>query len=69
MKGSQSLIIDIQEILKGMSSSDDISDGGFSPLTEGLNLVGNPGAIYAPAALVDADSDVNPYRRNYRFCS
>ena len=58
MKGSQSLIIDIQEILKGMSSSDDISDGGFSPLTEGLNLVGNPGAIYAPAALVDADSDV-----------
>ena len=57
MLGLQTLEIDASELLKGMSSGDDISDGGFSPLTEGLNLIANPGIIYAPAAEVNTDSD------------
>lgn len=57
MIGQQQLVLDWRTWLKGMSSSSEIDDGGFSPETEGVNLTAKPGAIYAPAALVDSDTD------------
>ena len=57
MLGSRQLVIDASEFLRGMSSGGDISDGGFSPDTEAINPIIEPGVIYAPAAAADADTD------------
>src|SRR3990167_392122 len=57
MVGQNQLIIDWRTWLKGMSSGSEIDDGGFSPEGDGVNLIGKPGVLYAPAAEVDADTD------------
>lgn len=58
MVGQQQLIIDWRTWLKGMSSSSEIDDGGFSPESDGFNLIGKPGVLYGPSAEVDADTDL-----------
>ena len=55
--GSQQLVLDAAEFLKGMSSGPEISDGGFSTQTEALNLIAEPGVLYAPAQAANIDTD------------
>lgn len=58
MTGSKTLNIDASEFLKGMSSSGEISDGGFSPAgARGFNMINTPGILYAPAQAADVDTD------------
>jgi len=57
MLGRNPLIIDAAEFLKGMSSGSEISDGGFSDESSGLNLIAEPGVVYGPSGIVDADTD------------
>lgn len=57
MVGKNTIVLDAAEWLKGMSSGSELGDGGFSTDTEGLNLISEPGVLYAPAASVDGDSD------------
>lgn len=57
MIGSKQIVIDASEFLKGMSSGSEISDGGLSTETEAVNLIAQPGVLYAPAAEVNGDSD------------
>lgn len=56
MIGRHQIVISGQELAsKGMSSGQDISDGAFSPETEAVNFLAQPGVIYAPAAEANAD--------------
>ena len=57
MIGKRQIVLDASEWLKGMSTGTEVADGGFSDLTEGVNLTNVPGVVYAPAASVDGDSD------------
>ncbi len=57
MIGYHQIVIGSAEWTKGMSSSSDISDGGFSNETDAVNLTYNPGVIYASAIAVDSDTD------------
>src|SRR3990167_10868979 len=57
MLGTRHIEIDASNFLRGMSSGGDISDGGFSPDTEAINPIIEPGVIYAPAIAVDTDTD------------
>ncbi len=57
MIGKHQLVIDASEWTRGMSSGPNVSDGGFSPETDGVNLATSPGAIYASAQAVDSDTD------------
>ncbi len=53
------LTIDAKTFLKGMSISDELSDGGFSPLSKGINLFAKPGLILPGPAPVDQSSAVD----------
>lgn len=53
MIGKNELILDASDFVKGMSSGDDIADGGFSNSTDAVNLIANPGVLYAPANVTD----------------
>lgn len=57
MRGRQELVIDASDFIRGMSSSAEIADGGFSPDTDNVNLTKTPGVLYAPALPADADTD------------
>lgn len=57
MIGKLPLIIDASDFVKGMSTSEEVSDGGFSPATDAVNPQITPGAIYAPAN--DTDKSTN----------
>ena len=64
MIGKHQLVIGPEDFVKGMSTSDNIQDGGFSPkVTVGgvevgkVNLIANPGVLYGPATIVDSDTD------------
>lgn len=46
------------DMVKGMSSSDNISDGGFSPNTDAINLIAESGVAYSPAAPTDKSTNV-----------
>lgn len=41
------------DMAKGMSTSDDMIDGGFSPLTDAINLIAVSGIAHAPTAPTD----------------
>lgn len=41
-----------------MSSSDNLSDGGFSPSTDAVNLIAEPGIMYSPAQPTDKSTNV-----------
>lgn len=47
------------DIIRGMSSSDNVSDGGFSPLTDHMNPIAVPGTAYAPAAPTDNSTNLS----------
>lgn len=57
MLGKNQIIIDASEFLKGMSSSDDVSDGGFSTSTDQVNLIAQKGSlstVSTPTAITNA---------------
>ncbi len=58
MIGAKELIIGQSDFVKGMSNSDDINEGGFSPSTDAVNLTKNPGVLYAPATVVDKSTNL-----------
>lgn len=47
-----------KDMIRGMSTSDDLPDGGFSPLTDAVNLTTTPGVLYAPAAPTDKSTNL-----------
>src|SRR3990167_8914939 len=49
MIGKDYISISASDFIRGMSSSAEIADGGFSPDTDGVNLINTPGILYAPA--------------------
>lgn len=51
--GRKIVVFDADNMMKGASSSDDISDGGFSPSTDQVNLINTPGVMYQPATATD----------------
>lgn len=53
MIGKNQIEISGVDFVKGMSSSSDIADGGFSNETDQVNLTYNPGILYAAAAVTD----------------
>src|SRR3990167_5478629 len=57
MVGKHQLVLDAAEWLKGMSVNEHVSDGGFGPATEGVNMLAKPGVLHAPSAGVDSDTD------------
>ena len=57
MIGSQQIILDASDWIRGMSSGPEVSDGGFSTQTEAVNLIAEPGVIYAPNTTTDIDTD------------
>ncbi len=58
MLGSEQIVIDGAEFVKGQSSSESLSDGGFSPETEAVNLIAEAGAIYGPASPTDKSTNL-----------
>ena len=58
MIGKNQLVIDAKDWVRGISSSAEMTDGGFSPETVAVNLITPIGTIHHPASLVDSDTDV-----------
>ena len=58
MIGAKTIDFSAKDFIRGMSSTDFIEDGGFSPLTQGVNLTLAQGLIYAPADYTDASTNV-----------
>lgn len=56
--GKKIFEIDFTHFVKGMSTSDDISDGGFSPNTDAVNLIADPGILYEPGQPTDKSTNV-----------
>lgn len=44
--GKQSIVIDSDTFIKGLSTSSNLIDGGMSPETDCINLLANPGVLY-----------------------
>lgn len=57
-RGRKIIVWDESEIIKGVSSSDDLADGGFSTNTDSINPIAVPGVIYQPAAATDKSTNV-----------
>lgn len=58
MIGSKSFEIDAADLLKGVSTSDFVSDGGFSPTTQASNIWKTPGLLYGAPPTADITGDV-----------
>ena len=58
MIGKNVLTLDYNDFIKGMSTSDNFPDGGFSPTTSQVNLINSHGAVYQPAVMVDASTNL-----------
>lgn len=58
MIGSKQFTIQAEDFIKGMSTSPDIADGGFSTETTGINILTKPGLLYAPAQATDASTNI-----------
>lgn len=56
--GKKIFQIDYENYAKGMSTSDDIPDGGFSPSTDAINLIAEAGVMYQPAQPTDRSTNV-----------
>lgn len=60
MIGSKQLVLSAEDILtRGMSSSDEIADGAFSPASEGINPLVTVGVIYGPASPADKSTNLS----------
>lgn len=46
------------DMVKGMSTSDQLADAGFSPTTDGGNLLSTPGIMFNPPSPTDASTNV-----------
>ena len=53
------ITIDARTFLRGASISDELSDGGFSPLSKGINLYAKPGLLLPGPAPFDSGSAVS----------
>ena len=58
MLGKNTLVIDADNFTRGMSSSAEVADGGFSPDTDAVNLIAVPGVLYAPALPTDKSTNL-----------
>ena len=58
MIGAQQIEIGQADWIKGMSSSADITDGGFSNETDGVNLTKIPGGVYPSAQQIDTSTNL-----------
>lgn len=56
--GKKLFQIDFQDWIKGMSTSDDLPDAGYSPNTDQVQLTKVPGVVYAPAQGSDASTNL-----------
>ena len=56
--GKKFWVWDEDDMLAGVSTSDDLSDGGFSPLTDAINLIASPGIAYQPTTPTDKSTNV-----------
>lgn len=59
MIGQNQIVIDASDFAKGMSSGPEIADGGFSPETNGVNLIGVLGVLNAPANATDKSTGLS----------
>ena len=50
--------LDAKDFIRGMSSSDDIADGGFSPKTNRVNLIAKKGVLHSPATITDKSANL-----------
>ena len=50
--------LDWRDMVLGMSTSDEMSDGGFSPSTTQVQLTNSPGVAFMPALQADASTNV-----------
>ncbi len=69
MIGTKQITIDASDFVKGMSTSPEVSDGGFSPDVDAVNLTYTPGILYAPASAVDSDTDTRLTGEIIAWCS
>jgi hypothetical protein len=59
MLGAKQIELNMAELLaKGMSSSAESTDGGFSPETDAINPIAVPGILYAPALPTDKSTNL-----------
>ncbi len=58
MIGSKSFDIGAKEFIGGMTSSDNLFDGGFSSRSTGVNLLVTPGVLSFAPAPVDASTNL-----------
>ena len=63
MTGQKTFDIDWTDWLKGMTTTDEVEDGGFSQSTKSVNLLAEPGVINYSAALVDKSTNNHIWRR------
>jgi len=61
MIGKKTITVDAKDFVAGMSSSDEISDGGFSADTDQINIKAEVGVLHAPAAPVDNSDNLTGY--------
>jgi hypothetical protein len=55
----QSYQLDSDQFIKGITTSSNMLDGGLSPESDSINLVVNPGVVYATASPVTISSSIN----------
>lgn len=58
MLGKPTIIWEAKDMIRGMSTSDDLADGGFSPNTDAMNLTTTPGVMYSPASPTDKSTSL-----------
>jgi len=59
--GKQSIIINSDDLVQGLTTSANLTDGGMSPETEGVNLIANPGVLYATNGATDLGNTGRAY--------
>ena len=57
MIGKHTITLGAEDFIRGMSTSPDIRDGGFSDESDAVNPKVRPGLLYGPADTVDSDTD------------
>lgn len=56
--GKKIIVWDEADLIKGVSTSDDLADGGFSPNTDAINPLAQPGIMYQPAEATDKSTNL-----------
>lgn len=59
MIGKKILEWDSADIIKGVSTSSDLADGGFDPITDAVQLTNTPGVMFQPAQPTDQSTNAN----------